>query len=93
MRRVITAMLVMVLAVLVYDFFQLFIYHGELRRTFSALENKLSQFKKDNSELRADLEYFSEPENLVKELRSRFNYKKPGEKMIIVVPPKTEKSP
>ena len=26
--------------------------------------------------------------NLVKELRSRFNYKKPGEKLIIVVPPK-----
>ena len=90
MKRVITAMLIIVLAVLIYDFFQLFNYHGELRKTFSVLERKLNQFKEDNLELRADLEYFSDVRNLEKELRSRFNYKKPGEKMIIVVPPKSQ---
>jgi len=77
MKRVITAMLIIVLAVLIYDFFQLFNYHGELRKTFSVLERKLNQFKEDNLELRADLEYFSDVRNLEKELRSRFNYKKP----------------
>lgn len=90
MKRVIAVMLIIVLAAVVYDFYQLYSYNGELQKTFSVLGSKLSQFKKDNSELQADLEYFSNPKNLEKELRSRFNYKKPGEKMIIVVPLKNE---
>ena len=46
--------------------------------------------KNENAGLQADLIYFSESENLEKELRSRLNYKKSGEKLIIVVPPKSE---
>jgi len=36
--------------------------------------------------LLGDIEYFSNPKNLAKELKSKFNYKNPGEKLIIVVP-------
>lgn len=36
--------------------------------------------------LRSDFLYYSNPDNLEKELRARFNYKQPGEKMIIIVP-------
>ena len=52
------------------------------------MDIKTDFFKKENFELQADLEYYARPENLEKELRSRFNYKKPGEKLIIIVPPK-----
>ena len=90
MKRVITIILVLVLAVLFYELYQLYRYRGKLQYDLSFLSGKLAQFKKDNLELRSDLEYFAEPENLEKELRSRFNYKKPGEKLIIVVPPKTQ---
>ncbi len=88
MKRVIAIILVLVLLVLFYELYQLYRYNGELRENLSFLNGKFSQFTKDNSELRSDLEYFSEPENLEKELRSRFNYKNPGEKLIIVVPQK-----
>ena len=36
----------------------------------------------ESHQLKADLQYFSEPENLAKELRAKFDYKKPGEKLI-----------
>ncbi|OGY65488.1 MAG: hypothetical protein A3A04_01700 [Candidatus Harrisonbacteria bacterium RIFCSPLOWO2_01_FULL_40_28] len=40
----------------------------------------------ENESLKADIQYFMNPYNLEKELRSKFNYKKSEEKMIIVVP-------
>ena len=88
MQKVIKISLIFVLLVIFYQLYQLFSYHRELRFSASASDKKLQSFKQENFQLQADLEYFQEPENLVKELRSRFNYKKPGEKLIIVVPPK-----
>lgn len=49
------------------------------------LEEALAESKKlgvENVQLKADLEYFGEPENLAKELKSKFDYKKPGETLI-----------
>lgn len=90
MKKAVGAALILVLAVLIYQFYQLFTYHGALEAIFAKLNQKFNSFKEENLKLQADLEYFQEPENLAKELRSRFNYKKPGEKLIIVVPPKQE---
>lgn len=50
------------------------------------LNSRLQALSKENADLQSDIEYFSRPENLEKELKSRFNYKKPGEKMMIIVP-------
>ncbi len=52
---------------------------------FNSLKSKLDQAKEDQSKSTADLNYYLNPENLKKELKGRFNYKEPGEKMIIVV--------
>lgn len=40
----------------------------------------------ENSDIKNRIEYFSDPRNLEKELRARFNYRFPYEKLIIVVP-------
>ncbi len=40
----------------------------------------------ENAELRDEVRYLEDPENAVKELRTRFNYRLPGEKLIIVAP-------
>lgn len=40
----------------------------------------------DNNNLKSQIEYFTDPRNLEKELRARFNVRLPGEKLIIVVP-------
>jgi cell division protein FtsB len=39
--------------------------------------------------LQEETQYLSNPANLEKELRARFNYKKPGETMVIIVPDAT----
>lgn len=78
----------MAAVVIAYELIQLFIVNKKLNLDFSVSSKKLDSLKTDNVILRADLEYFKNPENFEKELRSRLNYKKPGEKMIIVVPPK-----
>lgn len=50
------------------------------------LQEKVSAAKQDNAKFQAELDFYSNPANLEKELRARFNYKEPGEKMIIIVP-------
>ena len=76
----------LVLLALVWQLFNLYRQNKKLGDTLSAIDIKTDFFKKENSELQSDLEYFSRSENLEKEIRSRFNYKKPGEKLIIIVP-------
>ncbi len=52
---------------------------GELRREVQALSD-------ENRSLASDIEYYQRPENLLKELKSQFNYREAGEGLIIVVP-------
>lgn len=51
-----------------------------------ASKEKMEALSKENEELQAQLDYFSHEENLEKELRSKFNYKKPDEKVMIITP-------
>ncbi|MEK9154693.1 MAG: septum formation initiator family protein [Patescibacteria group bacterium] len=60
--------------------------NNNLKASFLNLSAKAQFLTEENEKLGSEIEYFSRPENLEKELRSKFNYKKPGEKMIIVVP-------
>lgn len=79
----------MVLALL-WQLYQLFLQNRELEDTLSKIDTRVDNFNRESLQFQADLEYFANPVNLEKELRGRFNYKKPGEKLIIVVPPKAE---
>jgi len=65
----------------------------DLERQNRRLEIKLNNLKigselleKENRILEEDINYFSYADNLIKELKSLFNYRQPGEKMIIIVP-------
>ncbi len=72
--------------------FQIFLFlsrERDLQAQLSAVQSKFESANDDRDRLRAELEYFSRPENLEKELRLRFNYRKIDEKMIIVVPTST----
>lgn len=90
MKRAVSIILAIVLAAILYELAQLYFSNNKLKAEFSALGGKIENLKKENALLQADSEYFKDPANLEKELRARFNYKNPGEKMIIVVPPKSE---
>ena len=72
-------------AVLVQSYF--FIKErNSLKANLDKLNSRLQALLKENADLGSEIEYFSHPENLEKELKARFNYKKPGEEMMIVVP-------
>ena len=50
------------------------------------LKNKADSFIKENGELESQINFLSRLENFEKELKAKFNYKKIGEKMMILVP-------
>lgn len=64
----------------------------ELRLEAEALSANLAALQKERETLTAKLEYFSHPENLVKELKSKFNYREEGEKLIILISSSTASS-
>ncbi|MFA5099067.1 MAG: hypothetical protein WC461_02525 [Candidatus Paceibacterota bacterium] len=57
-----------------------------LKKDLDDLNGRMGALAKENAKLKSDIEYFSIPENLEKELKARFNYKDAGEEMMIVVP-------
>ena len=57
-----------------------------LKKDLDDLNGRMEALVKENTNLKSNIEYFSNSENLEKELKSKFNYKKAGEKMMIVVP-------
>ena len=63
-----------------------------LQKNHDVLQAKLQEVTADYEKLRREFEYLERPENLEKELKARFNYRREGEKMIIVVPPKASSS-
>lgn len=55
-------------------------------RDLTELSEKVTALRSENESLSERIEYFRHPENLLKELKSQFNYRAEGEKLIILVP-------
>ncbi|MDI6717705.1 MAG: septum formation initiator family protein [Patescibacteria group bacterium] len=49
-------------------------------------QSKIESLNKENNDLKSQVDYFSKQENVEKELKAKFNYKNPDEKMMIIVP-------
>jgi cell division protein FtsB len=49
------------------------------------VQANLTKAQAQETSLQEETQYLSNPANLEKELRARFNYKKPGETMVIIV--------
>ena len=57
-----------------------------LTSQYNSLAAQVSSVNTDNQKLQQDIDYYADPHNLEKELRSRLNYRLPGESLMIVVP-------
>jgi len=57
-----------------------------LSKELTDVQTQFNKAQADQANLEEEDQYLSDPTNLEKELRARFNYKNPGEKMIIIVP-------
>jgi len=60
---------------------------GQLSANLADIQLRLAKAKADESDLQSEAQYLADPVNLEKELRGRFNYKNPGETVVIIVPP------
>lgn len=86
MRKAIISILVVLLLALLTQIYFTFKERNQLKTKLQTLTAKAQMLNKENGEIKSEIEYFKRPENLEKELRSKLNYKKPGEKMIIITP-------
>jgi len=62
----------------------------ENRQKMENLKAQVLDINANNDIIKEDVDFYSDPDNLTKELKARFNYKKPGEKLLIVVPNESE---
>lgn len=58
----------------------------DLSAALASVQSRLTKAQSDEANLEAEKAYLANPVNLEKEFRARFNYKNPGEQMIIIVP-------
>jgi len=55
-----------------------------LNQRLQRLQTQLEEIETENRQLKDRIVYFSHLENLIKEVKSKFNYLKPGEKLIVL---------
>lgn len=85
-KYVTIAILVVIIVAVSIQAFGLFGKGRAMGDQLRASKEKMEMLSRENKELQAQIEYFSHEENLEKELRSKFNYKKPEEKIMIITP-------
>ncbi len=76
--------------------YQIFVFHQVRSHTsqqFDELQQKVQAAQMNQVQLQEELKYYRHTENLEKELRTRFPYRSPDEKLIIIVPKNETTSP
>lgn len=77
------------LILIVFAGFQMNQYRSEsasLRDQVGASKADLAAIVGDNQKLKNDVEYLKNPYNVLKEVRSQFNYKRATERLIVIIP-------
>lgn len=83
------AAIVVLSLLLIFVFVQVFSFvgqQGKLGSELADVQANLTKAQTEETSLQQENQYLSNPINLEKEIRERFNYKKPGETMVIIVP-------
>jgi hypothetical protein len=86
MKTLIYIIFIVILAAIAYQVYTVDSQRRDLKREMANVADELDLVNEDNKNLREQIDYFSDPRNLEKELRARFNYRLPFEKLIIVIP-------
>ncbi len=86
MRLFFSILAILIISFLIFETHSFWVKKDALEKEFNEAQAKLEELKKEQINLQSEINYLANPLNLEKELRSRFNLKEPGEKMIIVVP-------
>lgn len=65
----------------------------EAARELANIRTELEKVKRDSEAIRSDRDFFTNPLNLEKELRARFNYRSEEENLLILVPSPSSTKP
>jgi cell division protein FtsB len=87
MRFLRLLIIIAVVGLLSWGFYDLHNERKTFQREVNELRLKKESLEAENKSLEENIEYFKNPKNLIKELKSKFNYREEGEKLIIIVPP------
>ena len=86
MKIIFTILFVLIGAVVSYQLYQLYSQRVVLQKRFNVLDQQTANLSKENQQVKDNLQYYQDPENLAKELKSKFDYKRPGEELYVIVP-------
>ena len=82
MKVVVWIAVVILLGFLAVQLYNLYVSNAITRKELDKANAEVQVLSDENEQLMADIEYYAEPENLAKELKARFDYRKPGETLI-----------
>ena len=81
MKSFVYFVVIVLIVIFSYNLFLLIGQYLELKDNYDAYLEKKETLVTKEGLLRADIEYYSNKSNLIKELRAKFDYKFPGEKL------------
>lgn len=84
--------LVPILLVLIFGIFQNFYHRYQVKKDLDRLNAEVMNLNKQKEDLDKLLDYYKNESNLEKEARIRLNYKKEGEKVVVILPTATTSS-
>ena len=80
------AVIVVLIALLSWTGYSLIRQKWAVEKEVANISESVKKLDTENKSIQQGITYFERPENLLKEAQSRFNYKKEGEHLLIVVP-------
>jgi cell division protein FtsB len=66
--------------------YKLTVEKNALAKETKNARDELNELNEEKKSLEEEMSYLANPENILKQLKTRFNYRKPGENMMIIVP-------
>ena len=90
MRLVVLTVIIIFLCFLIYEAYVYFNQFKEKQAEYNDINQKVQNAQKTFNDLKSELNYYSQTENLIKELKKQFNYKLPFEKLMILIPESSE---
>ena len=87
-RYVILVIFIIAIGFVGYQIYGIAIDYTDLVAKISVAGAEVERITGENTKLKERIHYLSEPENLIQEIKRKFNFRLPGERTIIVAPPR-----